>query len=42
MNVLSLSLFAIDPIKYVESYNKSVFGNAMIKLDRGRDKLKQV
>jgi hypothetical protein len=42
INVLSLSGFSIDPIKYVESYNESIFGNATIKLDRGRNELKQV
>jgi hypothetical protein len=42
MNVLSLSGFVIDPIKYVESYNESIFGNVTIKSDEGRNELKQV
>ena len=42
MNVLFLSGFVIDPIKYVESYNESIFGNALIKSDGGRNELKQV
>jgi Heterokaryon incompatibility protein (HET) len=42
LNVLSLSGFVVDPIKYVESYNESIFGNAMTKSDEGRNVLKQV
>ena len=42
LNVLSLSGFVVDPIKYVESYNESFFGNAMTKSDEGRNVLKQV
>jgi len=42
MNVLSLSGFVVDRTKYVESYNESIFGNATIKSDEGRNELKQV
>jgi hypothetical protein len=42
LNVLSLSGFVVDSIKYVESYNESVFDNAMTKSDEGRNVLKQV
>jgi hypothetical protein len=42
INVLSLSGFVVDPIKYVESYNENIFGNATIKSDEGRNELKQV
>lgn len=42
MNVLSLSGFVVEPIKYVELYNESMFGNAMINSDGGRNELKQV
>jgi hypothetical protein len=41
-NVLSLSRFSMDPIKYVESYKEIIFGNATIKSDGGRNELKQV
>ena len=42
LNSLSLSGFVVDPIKYVESYNESIFGNAMTKSDEGRNVLKQI
>jgi hypothetical protein len=42
LNVLSLSRFVVDPIKHAKSYNESIFGNAMIKSDKGRNVLKQV
>ena len=42
LNVLSLSGFVVDPIKFVESYNESFFGNATIESDEGRNVLKQV
>jgi hypothetical protein len=42
LNVLSLSGFVVDPIKFAESYNESFFGNAMIDSDKGRNVLKQV
>jgi hypothetical protein len=42
LNTLSLSGFVVDTIKYVESYNESIFGNAMTKSDEGRNVLKQV
>jgi hypothetical protein len=42
LNVLSLSGFVVDPIKFAESYNESFFGNAMIDSDEGRNVLKQV
>ena len=42
LNVLSLSGFVVHPIKSAESYNESLFGNAMIDSDEGRDVLKQV
>ena len=42
LNVLSLSGFVVDHIKYVESYNESMFGNAMTESHEGRDVLKQV
>lgn len=42
MNVLSLSGFVVDPIKYVEFYNESIFGNETIKSGEGRNELKQV
>lgn len=41
-NILSLSGFVVDPIKFVECYNESFFGNAMTKSDEGRNVLKQV
>ncbi len=41
LNILSLSGFIVDPIKFVESYNESFFGN-MTKSDEGRNILKQV
>jgi hypothetical protein len=41
LNTLSLSGFVVDPIKYVESYDESIFGNATIKSDEGRNLLKQ-
>lgn len=40
--MLSLSGSVVDPIKYVESYNENIFGNATIKSDEGRNALKQV
>ena len=42
LNVFSLSGFVVGPINYVESYNESIFGNAMTKSDEGRNVLKQV
>ena len=42
LNILSLSGFVVDPIKFVESYDESFFGNAMTKSDGGRNALKQV
>jgi hypothetical protein len=40
-NVLSLSGFAVDHIKFVESYDESLFGSAILKSDGGRDLLSQ-
>jgi hypothetical protein len=42
LNVLSLSGFVVDPIKFVESYNERFFCNAITKSDEGRNELKQV
>jgi hypothetical protein len=42
LNVLSLSGFVVDPIKFTEPYNESFFGNAMIDSDEGRNVLEQV
>jgi hypothetical protein len=42
LNVLSLSGFVVDPIKYVGSYDESIFGNAMMQSDVGRNVLRQV
>jgi hypothetical protein len=41
-NVLSLFGFVVDHIKYATSYNESIFGNATINSDEGRNELKQV
>jgi hypothetical protein len=41
LNVLSLSGFVVDPLKFVESYNESFFGNEMIKSDEGRNVLEK-
>ena len=42
LNVLSLSGFVVDHIKFVEFYSKSFFSNTMTKSDEGRNALKQV
>lgn len=42
LNVLSLSGFVVDPVKFVESYNERFFCNAITKSDEGRNMLKQV
>lgn len=42
LNILSLSGFVVDPIKFVESYDESFFSNVMTKSDGGRNVLKQV
>ncbi|KAH0565722.1 hypothetical protein GP486_000886 [Trichoglossum hirsutum] len=42
LNILSLSGFVIDPIKFAESYDESFFRNAMTESDEGRSTLKQV
>jgi hypothetical protein len=42
LNVLSLSGFTVDPIKFAGSYNESFFGNNTIDSDEGRNRLKQV
>lgn len=42
MNVLSLSGYVVDYIKYVTYYNESIFGNVTIESDEGRTELKQV
>jgi hypothetical protein len=42
MNVLSLSRFVINLIKYIKSYNENIFGNVIIKSNKGRNELKQV
>jgi hypothetical protein len=41
LDVLSLSGYAVDPIKFAESYNESFFSNDTIDSDEGRDTLKQ-
>jgi Heterokaryon incompatibility protein (HET) len=41
LNVLSLSGFVVDLLKFVESYNESFFGNAMIKSDEGKNVLEK-
>lgn len=40
-NVLTLSGFVVDPIKLVEPYNESLFGNGMTRSDEGRNSSKQ-
>ncbi|KAE9375043.1 hypothetical protein N431DRAFT_406149 [Stipitochalara longipes BDJ] len=42
LSILSLSGFVIGPIKSVEPYNESCFGNAMTESDEGRKILKEV
>jgi hypothetical protein len=42
LNILSLHGFVVEPIKHVELYNESIFGNAMAQSDEGRDMLKRV
>jgi hypothetical protein len=42
LNILSLSGFIVGSIKFVEPYNESLFGNAMIMSDEGRKILKDV
>ena len=42
LSILSLSGFVVGPIKFVETYNESYFGNAMTESDEGRETLKQV
>jgi hypothetical protein len=42
LDILSLSGFIIGPIKSVEPYNESIFGNAMTESDDGRKILKEV
>jgi hypothetical protein len=42
LNILSLSGFVIRPIKFVEPYNESLFGNAMTESDEGRKSLNEV
>ena len=42
LNILFLSGFMVHSIKFIESYNESFFGNAMIDLDEGRKFLSQV
>jgi hypothetical protein len=41
-SVLSLSGFVIGPIKFVEPYNESYFGNAMTESDEGRKALREL
>ncbi len=41
-NVLSSFRFAMVLIEYVELYNESIFGNAEIGSDEGRNELRQV
>ena len=40
-NVLTLFGFVTGPIKFVEPYNESFFGNTMIKSDKGRKMLRE-
>jgi hypothetical protein len=42
LSILSLSGFLIGPIKFVEPYNESLFGDEMIESDDGRKTLKEV
>lgn len=42
LSILALSGFSIGPIKFVEPYNESCFGNAMIESNEGRKTLKEV
>ena len=42
LSILALSGFIIGPIKFVEPYNESCFGNAMIKANEGRKTLEEV
>jgi len=41
-NVLSLSGYVIGPVEFVEPYNESIFGNALIDSHEGRKKLKEI
>lgn len=41
-NIVSLNGFAVDPIKFVDFYNESFFGNTLLELNGGRNALKQV
>lgn len=41
-NVLSLSGFVVDSIESVQPYNESIFDNAMLQSDDGRNILKQI
>jgi hypothetical protein len=41
-NVLFLSGFVVDTVKYVECYNEKIFGNATIHSKEGRNDLQQV
>ncbi|KAH6718857.1 heterokaryon incompatibility protein-domain-containing protein [Leptodontidium sp. MPI-SDFR-AT-0119] len=41
-NVLSLSGFVVDHIRYAAPYDESIFGNATIQSDKGNEHLKQI